>query len=212
MSTKLPLRDEIRQAVLQRILRGELPPGSRIVESKLSETLGVSRTPLREALLHLEQQGFVRADLAKGFSVEPLSQREVREIYPIIWTLEGLALRSVGPLLKASLPELSRINHSMAAAEGDPALALELDTQWHQALLKHCPNQRLLMLLAGLKLAAHRYEYLCMDDGALIATSVAQHTGIIEAIANHKLELAIDRLEENWQFGMELLLQRIADP
>lgn len=104
MNTKLPLREELRQAVLQRILRGVLPPGSRIIESKLSEELGVSRTPLREALLHLEQQGFVRSDLARGFSVEPLSQQEVREIYPIIWTLEGLALRSIGPLLKATLP------------------------------------------------------------------------------------------------------------
>lgn len=78
--------------------------------------------------------------------------------------------------------------------------------------MKHCPNQRLLMMLAGLKLAAHRYEYLYMDDGALIATSVAQHSGIIEAIANDNLNLAIKRLEENWQFSMESLLQRIREP
>lgn len=211
MNTKLPLRQEIRQAVLQRILRGELPPGSRIVESKLSEELGVSRTPLREALLHLEQQGFVRADLARGFSVESLSQREVREIYPVIWTLEGLALRSVGPLLKATLPELTKINEEMKSSDGDPQYALSLDTQWHEVLLKYCENQRLLMILARLKLAAQRYEYLYMDNGVLIATSVAQHSAIVEAIANNNLNLALNRLEENWQFGMESVLQRIRE-
>lgn len=65
------------------------------------------------------------------------------------------------------------------------------------------------MTLAKLKLAAQRYEYLYMDDGVLIATSVDQHSAIVEAIANNNLNLALNRLEENWQFGMESVLQRI---
>src|SRR5688572_24496804 len=107
--TITPRRAETYVSVRQLILNGELLDGSRIVESSLCDQLGVSRTPLREALFRLEQEGLVRQDLARGFSVMPLSAREVREIYPIIWTLEVLALElSEGNFDIAALRKLNR--------------------------------------------------------------------------------------------------------
>jgi DNA-binding GntR family transcriptional regulator len=207
MSPQLALRHQVYQSVLKLIVQGQLAPGSRINESQLATELEVSRTPLREALFQLEQEGFVRSNLARGFVVEPLSSQELCEIYPMIWTLEGFALRMSFPLVKAILPELSRLNEQLANTYQNPDRAIAIDTDWHTALLSHCQNRRLLATLDGLKLAAHRYEYLYMRDNPLITTSVVQHQSIIEAIEADAIDQAVQQLEINWQFTMEFLLR-----
>ena len=209
---RAPLREDVRQIVLDRILSGELPPGSRITESRLAAELGVSRTPLREALFNLESEGFVRADLARGFSVAPLSVREVRESYPILQALESLALRSLGRLAVATAPELRRINQELGAVAGDSERGQLLDHQWHEALLAASPNRRLLDLIARLKETVSRYERLYMRDATLVAASVAQHLRVIEALESGDLDRAVRELEENWRFALEMLLVRLGEP
>ena len=172
----------------------------------------MSRTPLREALFNLESEGFVRSDLARGFSVAPLSVREVRESYPILQTLEALALRSIGPLAMATAPDLRRINRELGAAAGDSERGQLLDHQWHDALLAACPNRRLLDLIARLKETLSRYERLYMRDASLVAASVAQHLRVIEALEAKDLDRAVGELEENWRFALETLLVRLGEP
>jgi DNA-binding GntR family transcriptional regulator len=197
--------------VLERIVRGDLAPGIRIKEAHLAEELGISRTPLREALIHLEQEGFVRSELAHGFSVEPLSGREVRETYPLLWTLECLALRSSGSTVSARLGELTEINAAFAAA----TIAMErlaLDRRWHETLLVHCPNQRLNKMLSGLRTVIRRYEHLFMSDAELVTESVQQHLQIIGELQAKDVEEAERVLTVNWRVGMELLLIQLGEP
>ena len=85
--TREPLREQVHRAIVGRILREDLAPGARISDSVLAQELGVSRTPVREALLRLEREGFLDVDVGRGFFVKPLSAGEVREVYPILWTL-----------------------------------------------------------------------------------------------------------------------------
>jgi DNA-binding GntR family transcriptional regulator len=210
-SKDAPIRADLRRIVLERIVRGELAPGVRIKESRLAEELGTSRTPLREALIKLEQEGFVRSELAHGFSVEPLSGREVRETYPILWTLEGLALRSSGAAISPLLAELSRINAALANSM-EAEERLHLDTQWHETLLSQCPNRRLLSILSGLRTAIRRYEHLFMSDAELVIESVHQHQQISEALQAKDREEAVRILTENWRVSMELLLVRLGEP
>lgn len=209
MSTRKPLRDQIYQLVLDRLLRGELPPGSRVVESELASELGVSRTPLREALFRLEQEGFLQADLARGFTVVALTAREVREIYPIIWTLECLALSSLGLAERVPLQELEQINVDLAQRQEDPADKLTLDSRWHEVLLQNCPNRRLLQMITSLKQVAYRYERAYMREAALVETSVEQHRLISDALKQRDLAQAATLLEQNWRFGMNALLQHL---
>lgn len=209
MSTRKPLRDQIYQLVLDRLLRGELPPGRRVVESELAGELGVSRTPLREALFRLEQEGFLQADLARGFTVVPLTAREVREIYPIIWTLECLALSSIGQTERVPLKELEQINADLAQKQDDPADKLTLDSRWHEILLQNCPNRRLLQMITSLKQVAYRYERAYMREAALVETSVEQHHLISDALKRGDLAEAATLLEQNWLFGMNALLQHL---
>ena len=205
------MREELHKTVLDRIVRGELRPGGRINESSLAEELGVSRTPLREALFSLEREGFVRAQMDKGFSVGPLSGREVRETYPILWTLEELALRASTPVVYSLVEHLARINDHFARA-AEPQAAIERDSQWHQTLIGSCPNRRLIEMVEGQRLAVKRYEHVYMLDPNLISESVRQHQKIMDAIALKNIEAAGRELVENWKFSMDILLVRLGEP
>jgi DNA-binding GntR family transcriptional regulator len=169
----------------------------------------VSRTPLREALFRLEQAGFLHADLARGFTVIPLTAREVREIYPIIWALECLALTTIGRVERVPLADLEQINEELARTQDDPAARLTLDLRWHEALVQQCPNRRLLQMIASLKQVAYRYEWAYMHETVLAAASVEQHRGIMEALSRGDLAQTSARVEENWRFGMNALLQHL---
>ena len=205
-----PMRTDLRRSVLNRILRGVFAPGDRIRESRLATELGASRTPLREALFSLEREGFVRSDLGRGFWVEGLSSRDVRETYPIMSSLECLALRTAFPFVYATVPQLVRINRRLARASSARS-ALQLDRQWHETLLGNCQNKRLLGMIGGLRLTIRRYEHLYMSDLKLIPSSVAQHRRVITALRDNNEELAAQALQENWNLGMKALLLKLGE-
>lgn len=204
------LRQSLRSTLLQMIVAGELEAGKPVNESQLAGQLQVSRTPLREALLQLEQEGFIRSDERRGFSVEHLSVREVREIYPMIWALEGLALRSSAICAHLLAPELARINSEFAKAR-NLQQALDLDTQWHEQLISLSQNRRLLETISVLRLGIRRYEMVYMADNRLLPESVSQHNRIINALKEHDIRAAIKGLEENWRFAMGVLIRKMGE-
>jgi len=206
-----PMRADLRLKVLDLIMTGKLSPGVRVNESRLAKELRVSRTPLREALFQLESDGFVRSDKDRGFSVEPMSAREIRELYPMLWTLECLALRLCGPRATLAVPSLTKLNSELRTTR-NPKRALILDSSWHETLLASCPNGRLRDATHGLRLATKRYELLYMRELPLIDVSVHQHQEIIKAIKDRNIAYALEKLEENWRFGMEELLVRVGEP
>jgi len=130
---KRRLREGVRLGLVDLIVTGKLKGGEKLNELALSRLLKTSRTPLREALLHLEREGLVRSDQRRGFTVEPLSSREVRETYPLLAELECFAVRSTANLIPAILPRLEKINAEFARA-ATPKRALLLDAAWHDAL------------------------------------------------------------------------------
>lgn len=206
--TKRPLREEIHAVLRERIVKGAIRPGNRLQDVQLAAELGVSRTPVREALLRLEREGLVESDPNRGFFAAQLSRKEVLEVYPMVWTLECLALDSAEPLTPARIQTLRHINAEMAAT-ADPLHRQELDLRWHQTLLESCSNERLKDLLAALKQVVRRYECLYMRDSALVRRSVRDHAEILEAIIKKKPKLAKRLLERNWRPGMESVLSRL---
>jgi DNA-binding GntR family transcriptional regulator len=205
--TRVPLREQVHRAVVGRILREELAPGSRISDSVMAAELGVSRTPVREALLRLEREGFLEVDMGRGFFVKPLSATEMREVYPILWTLEVLALRTLAPPPRSTFAELDRINAEMAEVGDDPERRIDLDTAWHRTLLEGCGNQRLLEMIASVKAVVRRYEYAYMQNSGFIPVSTRTHDDIARAVERGDLEAAAPLLESNWRFGMEEMLE-----
>ena len=114
--TRRLLREDVYGEVFERIVHGGLTPGMRVRDSAIAADLGVSRTPVREALVRLAEDGFLDADAGRGFRVRALALDEVLDTYPILWTLEGLGLRSSAPLTADQLARLDEINATLAGA------------------------------------------------------------------------------------------------
>lgn len=202
-----PLRDQAYDHLLAQVLDGRLVPGMRVRDTAIAAELGVSRTPVREALIQLTRERVFDADQGYGFEVRGLSPQEVEQMYPILWTLEALALR-LSPLpTNADLFKLQELNAAFAAPAESPAALLDLDRRWHDALLAHCGNERLLEMIRSLKDGLRRYEYAYMQEAGHVAQSARQHTKVLAALRRRDLEAAINALEENWKYGKQQLLE-----
>jgi len=194
---RLPVRALVRDRVIDSIVRGTLPAGAAINLSALAAELDVSPTPLREALIELERDGFVECSQGRGFSVCPWTAEEIQDLYALIPELEVLA----NP---ARLKRLEAINAELVAA-ADPPRALKLDELWHSTLLDGCRNKTLIELLRSLKQRAQRYEFAFLKESGRKVSS-AQHAGIIRALRKKDLNRATDLLRENWNIGPRFLL------
>jgi DNA-binding GntR family transcriptional regulator len=207
---RVALRDLVHRNVLERILQGELSPGSRVKDTDLSGKLRVSRTPVREALVRLVKEGFLENLVGRGFIVRPLTGREVREIYPIIWTLETLALKTSEALVPGLRQTFAAISAQMVDPGQDFIRLIELDKEWHSTLLSGCKNQRLLDIIWDLKALAFRYEYAFMQNRVLVNSSIAEHREIADTLFERGIEAVIPLLETHWKASMQALLEKLA--
>jgi DNA-binding GntR family transcriptional regulator len=204
------VRARLHETLRDLIVAGRLGAGEKLNELKLSRALAASRTPLREALLHLEREGLVRSDLRRGFTVAPLSARDVRELYPLLAQLEIYAVRTSARFVPALLPRLVKINDQFARARS-PRRALQLDTLWHDTLMSLSNNERVKALVANLRLSIQRYELVYMGETDLTAISAAQHRAIIAAFERGDTQGALAALEDNYTFGMQALLRKMGE-
>lgn len=160
---RLPLRTQVREIVLDRIIRGVLAGGTRINETHLAAELKVSRTPLREALLGLLREGFLVAEMGKGFRVPEMRVEELLEVSPINAALEALAVRTTGPDVRAAATELERLGREIEDAASDAARVYELNVAWHRALTSGCRNATLQQMLRAVRERCYRYQYFYMQ-------------------------------------------------
>ena len=192
------LREEVRQWVLDAICRGALAPGSSLGEVELAGELGISRTPLREALIALERDGFVVANPGRGFTVAPLVRAEMAELYPLIGDLEAFALRATPPFEPTELDKLRRLNDRLGSA-GSLAKSLALDEEWHRRLIARSENRKVLAVLEPLKSQVRRLEFAFSRIVDAIETSVSEHARILDHLSAGDLERAAEALEQHWQ-------------
>jgi DNA-binding GntR family transcriptional regulator len=197
------LRKDVSGKLLDLVISGRICPG-RINESDLARRMRVSRTPLREALVALEGAGFVISQ-ERGFAVPELRAIEIREIYPIIATLEALALETAGRPDAASSSRLRRLNVSFRRSANDAASALAADGQFHHALLANCPNRRLMDLLARQKSLVRRYELLYFRERRFFERSAEQHDRVIDSLGRNDMESAVEALKSNWTCALDLI-------
>jgi DNA-binding GntR family transcriptional regulator len=208
---RAPLRQEVRRVVLHGILHGALAPGGDVNEAELAAQLGVSRTPLREALLGLESEGFLQSAAGRGFTVAPLTERDVDEIYPVLWTLEGQALQSAPLPQAALLKQLADLNAELEASTKPPEKALALDRKWHELLLSGCKNRHLLDTIRQMKDLAERYELAYMRHSGFVPFSAKQHRAILRSLRKRDVPGAVAHLVDNWRVSQEFLIPWIRD-
>ena len=177
------LREQVGELIRERIVHQRLPANQSIGEVALAEELGVSRTPVRETLLGLERDGFVKAVPGRGFVVLPLSAEEARQLYPIVWSLETLALREAKWIPAELIAQLRAANAQLAAAT-TPQERTQRDSEWHRCLVSISGNPRLTRVLEGVKASIARYEHAFLDASDRRDHSVEEHERIARNCSN----------------------------
>jgi DNA-binding GntR family transcriptional regulator len=196
-----PLRASVYRRVVRLMTDGELEPGQTLTEAGLSKALGVSRTPVREALLQLETEGVLQSTPARGFTVRELSTTEATEMFPILSALEALAVRSTEkPFDVKHLRELD----AQLSTEDGPINRWKLDTAFHETMIALCPNASLRALITRLRVTMSRYEieYMRTVGGAWKHGTGNRHAAIVDALAAGDREAASEAIWQNWQQSM----------
>jgi DNA-binding GntR family transcriptional regulator len=173
-----------------RILKGTLAPGSAVNQEALAADLGVSITPLREALRRLEMEGLIRLEAHRTMNITPLTSQELDEMYAIRTELDpfaaGLAAANVS---EAQLEVIYRLARQKAAT--DPVLQLERNRGFHRAVYSSCGNTALINLLEQLWDRTDRYRLILIREELLRrSTSQQDHIDLADALAARKANLA----------------------
>lgn len=196
---RTPLRSDLIEEITTRVLDGRLAAGARVNEVHLARELGVSRTPLREALIGLAGRGLLVTEPGRGFLVPPFDPDEARRLYPLVAELEALALRWTSPLELAGLPDaLDVVAGEMAAALERGEDLSEVDERWHALLLSRCPNPHLLRLIEQTKPLLRRYESCYLGGAGRAGESIGEHRRIAAALRDGDLPAASAVLVRNW--------------
>jgi DNA-binding GntR family transcriptional regulator len=186
------------------IIDGRLPDGARINEVHLARDLGVSRTPLREALSRLAAEGALSVRPRLGFFVRPLSVEEFDQLYDIRPVLDPEALRLSGIPSTASMKRLERMNAMLTTRTG--VAAVELDDDWHLELIAACPNKVLIEMIQNIIQRTRRYELGLMREAKNVAVATADHSDILAALRAGDLAAACAALKQNMQSGKAPIL------
>ena len=199
---RLNISEAVADTVRAMIVDGRLGPGERINEVRLSEALGVSRTPLREALSRLASEGALSATPAIGYSVRPLTVEEFEQVYAIRPLLDPEALRLAGLPSAAGLAKLEALNRRFIEAQ-DAETAITLDDDWHRALIAACPNKVLLEMIDAMILRTRRYEVALMRETPNRRVASEDHERIMAALRAGDLPGACAALKHNMQTGFD---------
>lgn len=192
------------------ILAGEIEPESRLEEIPLSHRLGVSRTPVREALTSLEHEGLVWSRAQRGYTVVRPDAAMVRECYPVLGALEVAAMRLSAGALAAEVPRLRELNQRMSR-ERIKARQYALDREFHAGLSEHCGNARLLELLRIERIRCEVIDGAHQRGLANREGSCAEHAQVLAALEKGDVSHASALLEVHWRQGMEVVTRWLQD-
>lgn len=204
-------REDVYMHLSTWIIDGTLQPEEPLRDLEIAERLGVSRTPVREALRRLEDEGLVQTALNRWTRVAPLQVQQAAELYPVVEALEILALQLAAPnLTPADLTELQTFNQQLhqAIQNADAGAAVEADTAFHEVWISRSANQTLQHTLQGLKRKMRRIERAYFDAASAGQASVYEHRALMTALAAGDLVQATAALRINWQGSFTRLQQR----
>lgn len=212
MNEYLPLRDVVVNTLRQAILRGELKPGERLMEVRLANKLGVSRTPIREAIRKLEQEGLVLMVPRKGAEVADISEKSLRDVLEVREALEALAVQLACDRIRdEEVTELKQAERGFKETLecGDVTAFAEADVKFHDIIYRATDNERLIQLLFNLREQMYRYrvEYLKREDTHEIL--LAEHAKIVEAIEKRDKEAAMKAVCKHIDNQVEVVVSTI---
>ncbi|MHB1095599.1 MAG: GntR family transcriptional regulator [Gemmatimonadaceae bacterium] len=201
------LREQVYDVLRAQMATGELQPGAFLDLNELAHRLGVSRTPLREALLNLESQGFVTVLPRRGFRLNELTLEDIRSFYEIIGALEAAALRTVGfslgPLDFARMRALDAAMAEAVAAR-DFDRYYDANLAFHDVYLRRSDNARLIAQVQLLKQRLYDWPRRAAMMQAWEEHSVVEHEEFLALLERGHIEAAADHLQHvHWSFTVQ---------
>lgn len=208
------LATTVARTIEEAIARGEFPPGSSIVESRLCDQINVSRGTLREALRLLQDRGLVEMIPHQGAIVSTLNSRKAREIYTLRMVLESYAVRLAMERKAYTQEALDEIHKALErlfelADQGNPALLIEGDMEFHRLLCCHCDHDMLLSMLDGLQLQTRRFVLFTKLYQTDLQTEAETHKPIWEALLTGDSGIAEKAVENHIREAGELLVEKM---
>ncbi|MCM3271226.1 GntR family transcriptional regulator [Paenibacillus elgii] len=212
-----PIRLSAKERALSEIQRwiidGTLHPGEKLLDADLAEALGVSRTPVREALQLLEAQGLVELHPGKETRVKLIEMDDILKLYPTLASLHALAAEQAAPLvLPGHIEQLKELNarFSDAIAVGQPFQAMEWDEQFHNLIVDIADNPYIASFGASLQIHIRRFKYVFLKQPvAATQASVQEHAAAIQALEKREPEAAAAMMKQNLLRPMRELYELI---
>jgi DNA-binding GntR family transcriptional regulator len=205
------LRAQIKDVILQRIVEGSLEPGSRIVETRIAQELGVSQAPVREALRDLEQLGCVVHEPNRGCSVRAFSAEELLEAFPVRAALEALAARLAAErITTAELAELDELLERMrrAARGGDAHEQSQANASSHSTVVRAARNRTLERQWQMLEPYSRTYLTVSRPGIDLVHLS-DRHVPVLDALRRRDRAKAAKAMEEHLLGAADLLREEV---
>ena len=195
MNEYLPLRDVVFNTLRQAILRGELKPGERLMEIQLANKLGVSRTPIREAIRNLELEGLVLMIPRRGAEVAEITEQNLRDVLEVREALEELSVKlACEHATQAQIEEMKQAAQVFKESlSGDDVTRIaEADVAFHDAINMATDNQKLIQILNNLREQMYRYRMEYLKDRQSHSVLVREHEEILNALCARDAEKALD--------------------
>lgn len=196
----LPLRDVVFDTLRQAILKGDMEPGERLMEITLANKLGVSRTPIREAIRKLELEGLVNMIPRKGAVVASISEKDMRDVLEVRITLEELAVKlAIKNMTDEDIEALRQASKDFenAVISHDVVTIVEADVAFHDIIYNKTQNNRLIQIINNLREQMYRYRLEYIKDARTHSILINEHNDIIECIRSKNVEEAKNAVREH---------------
>ncbi len=210
----LPLRDVVFNTLRDAILKGELKPGERLMEKQLAERMGVSRTPIREAIRKLELEGLVSMVPRKGAEVARITEKDITDVLEIRASLEALAVKlackKMTPddleVLNTSLKEFSAV-----VEKNQVDKIIQKDVEFHDVIYQSTRNDKLIHILSNLREQIYRYRVEYIRNLTSYKNIVKEHKKIVQYIEEKNTKLAeqaaVEHIENQEKAVIEFIKQ-----
>ncbi len=202
------LYEDVAELLRQRIFSRDLEPGSWIDELKISEALGISRTPLREALKVLAAEGLVTMKVRRGAYVTEVSERDLSDVYHLLGLLESDAAGVVASTAtEAQVAELQALHDELEAAAQEGMAGhdrfFEINEQFHTQLLVIADNRWRDQMVADLRKVMKLNRHNSLLKSGRIEASLQEHRQVMAAIQARDVTLTVQRMQDHFKSGLE---------
>lgn len=200
MDAYLPLRDVVFHTLREAILKGELRPGERLMELQLASKLGVSRTPIREAIRMLEQEGLAVTIPRKGAEVAKMTEKDMKDVLQVREALDELAANiACERITKEELDELISAMHEFEASTRTKDLKkiAETDVKFHDVIYHATDNPKLVNMLNNLREQMYRYRVEYLKDEKNYPILLKEHKEIVEGLKTKNKEQIADAMRQH---------------